>query len=127
MTRAWDTGSRPSSPPSCGRIKRTRTYFYSFPHQKFLLVYFQAFISAQIPANFIIVKSENIEEWHAEPFELNNLRTGERLTLRRIDGKHSLLERGPIDGRDAAQWAKWEREAIGTEAKWHNLLSLSLW
>uniref|UniRef100_A0A183BX77 CS domain-containing protein n=1 Tax=Globodera pallida TaxID=36090 RepID=A0A183BX77_GLOPA len=77
----------------------------------------RSFRDASKPANFIII-IQNDEDEDVVPFTEENNLTGERLTLRQIDGDNWLLVRCPI-GREEDKWTNWEKEAIEWEWRLH--------
>ncbi|KAI3411080.1 hypothetical protein GPALN_003165 [Globodera pallida] len=76
----------------------------------------RSFANAIEPANFII-KFRIDEDDGFVPFELTNILTGERMTLRQMDEYYWLLVRCPIV-REEDKWAKWEAEASGQTWFW---------
>uniref|UniRef100_A0A183CM08 F-box domain-containing protein n=1 Tax=Globodera pallida TaxID=36090 RepID=A0A183CM08_GLOPA len=72
-----------------------------------------AFVNASTPVNFIFRLSSSFPG--IEPFELTNVLTGERLTLRHLTNQ-LLLVRCPIV-REEDKWAEWEEEEI--EPDWY--------
>ncbi|KAI3411744.1 hypothetical protein GPALN_001811 [Globodera pallida] len=87
-----------------------------------------AFLNATTSVGFLIVAELwGVSVVDVEPFELQNRRTRERLTLRHVNNCWLLdicmIQRSPIV-RDEQQWTEWEREAL--EEDWNNVLKINL-
>uniref|UniRef100_A0A914HC72 Uncharacterized protein n=1 Tax=Globodera rostochiensis TaxID=31243 RepID=A0A914HC72_GLORO len=86
-----------------------------------------AFLNATTSVGFLIVAELwGVSVVDVEPFELQNGRTRERLTLRHVSGfwlmAICLIQRSPIV-RDEQQWTEWEREAL--VENWNNVLKIN--
>uniref|UniRef100_A0A183C685 DUF4283 domain-containing protein n=1 Tax=Globodera pallida TaxID=36090 RepID=A0A183C685_GLOPA len=83
----------------------------------------KAFVNALEPVNFIICLHSIVG---IVPFVRENNWTGERLSLRQIDGDKWLLVRCQI-GRKEDKWTNWEKEAIESQGyfQWNHRIIIN--